>query len=219
MKKVYIITLILIFFVVTYFLVINLKKSTPISISSNNPTTTTISPTQNSTISAIPTANKTLVEPVTNFKSRITKKPFGIYITLENSPVQPENFTGYHTGIDVEYEDITDNVPIIAVANGKIVYSGFVSGYGGTIIEEIDLDGSKHNILYGHLRPDSLPTVGTTVKQGNQIAILGTGYTRETDNERKHLHFAILSNNRIDLKGYVQNQLDLQNWLNPLDFY
>jgi hypothetical protein len=36
-------------------------------------------------------------------KAGLQKKPFGIYITPENSPVQPENFTGYHTGIDVEY--------------------------------------------------------------------------------------------------------------------
>jgi len=207
--------LILIFFVVIYFLVLNLKNNLSTPIQSNMPETTI----QNSTISTTPTTNKTLIEPVANFKSRITKKPFAIYVTPENSPVQPEKFTGYHTGVDVEYEDITDEVPVIAIANGKIVYSGFVSGYGGTIIEEIDLSGDKHNILYCHLRPDNLPTVGTTVKQGDQIAVLGASYTQETDNERKHLHFAILFNDRIDLKGYVQNQSDLQNWLNPLDFY
>jgi len=29
-----------------------------------------------------------------------------IYITPQTSPVQPERFTGYHTGVDVEYNDI-----------------------------------------------------------------------------------------------------------------
>lgn len=48
-----------------------------------------------------------IVLPIAEFEKRITKKPFGIYITPQNSPVQPERFTGYHTGVDVEYEDIT----------------------------------------------------------------------------------------------------------------
>jgi len=47
-----------------------------------------------------------LVLPVNQFFARITKKPFGVYITPETSPVQPEKFTGYHTGVDVEFVDL-----------------------------------------------------------------------------------------------------------------
>ncbi len=78
---------------------------------------------------------------------------------------------------------------------------------------EIDLAGIKHTILYGHIRPSSLPSVGQVVKKGDQIGLLGTGYSTETDGERRHLHFAILSDNRIDIKGYVQNQNQLSGWV------
>src|SRR5438105_4096773 len=43
-----------------------------------------------------------LTPPIGNSLSRVTKKPFGIYITPQNSPVQPEKFKGYHTGVDFE---------------------------------------------------------------------------------------------------------------------
>ena len=39
-------------------------------------------------------------EPIGQTEERITKKPFGIKISPENSPISPERFSGYHTGID-----------------------------------------------------------------------------------------------------------------------
>ena len=57
---------------------------------------------------------------------RITKKPFGIFITTQNSPVQPERFSGYHTGVDVEYKD----------AEGRIV---------GDSVRIIDFDNPDNN--------------------------------------------------------------------------
>lgn len=184
-----------------------------------------------STLNSTPVASdntQTITEPspyglvflINDFKNRITKKPFGIYITPKTSPVQPERFTGYHTGVDIEYQDITSDVPAYAIFDGKIVFSsGNVSGYGGVFIIEIQLNGQSHNILYGHIRPGFLPKVGQTITKGDQIGLLGTGYSSETDGERRHLHFAILSDNRIDLKGYVQTQTELSGWENPLDFY
>src|SRR5579871_4518385 len=53
-----------------------------------------------------------MVEPAKDFLQRVTKKPFGIYVTPTDSPVQPERFTGYHTGADGEYGDITADVPV-----------------------------------------------------------------------------------------------------------
>src|SRR3989344_6907506 len=47
-----------------------------------------------------------LVWPVDEFEERITKKPFGIFITPQNSPIKPERFSGYHTGVDVENGDV-----------------------------------------------------------------------------------------------------------------
>lgn len=164
----------------------------------------------------------TFADPIADFNSRITKKPFGIYITPQNSPVQPERFTGYHTGTDIEYQDIASemfDVPVYAIANGVVVVAQSVSGYGGAEIIKINIDGQDRNVLYGHLRLSSLPKVGTQVKKGEQIGLLGTGYSSETDGERKHLHFAILSNDRIDLKGYVQNKSELSSWIDPVSLY
>lgn len=158
-------------------------------------------------------------EPIQNFKSRITKKPFGIYITPQSSPVQPERFTGYHTAVDVEYQDQSGDIPVYAIEDGTITYSNWVSGYGGVLIMKSQIENKSSSILYGHLKQSSLPTVGTEFKKGDQMAILGEGYSNDTDNERKHLHFGILSDDRIDLKGYVQNKSQLSGWVDPLSLF
>lgn len=160
-----------------------------------------------------------LANPIAEFKTRITKKTFGLYVTPQNSPVHPEKFTGYHTGVDVEYTNVTTDVLVYALADGTIIYSNWVSGYGGVLIIKVSINGAPHSVLYGHLRPSILPAVGAKFKKGDQMAVLGTGYSTETDGERRHLHFAVLSDARIDLKGYVQNKSDLSGWLDPLTLY
>lgn len=179
--------------------------------SASSSTTAVVSPT--------PLPQAQLAEPVKDFRARVTKKPFGINITPENSPVQPERFSGYHTGADAEYGDVTADVPVFAVADGTVTYSKWTSGYGGCFIMKIEIDGVSHSILYGHIRPSTLPNVGQQFKRGEQIAVLGTAYSTETDGERRHLHFAILSDNRVDVKGYVSNESQLSGWLDPLSFY
>ncbi len=156
-----------------------------------------------------------LVFPVDQFRQRITKKPFGIYITPQNSPVQPERFNGYHTGVDIEYEDKTADVPVFAVADGVVRLARTASGYGGVVILEIELGDTKHSVVYGHIRPSSLPQKGEIVKKGDSIGLLGTSFSTETDGERRHLHFAVLSNNSLDLLGYVQNKSELAGWIDP----
>lgn len=160
-----------------------------------------------------------LDEPIAEFKARVTKKSFGAYITPATSPVQPERFSGYHAGVDVEYQDVTADVPVIAIADGQIVYSGWVSGYGGVQIQSVTIDGTPRLALYGHIRPSSLLPVGTTVSKGQQIGLLGAGFSQETDNERRHLHFAILASTEINLRGYAPSQAGLTAWLDPLTFY
>ena len=167
-----------------------------------------------------PVAEETsLVEPVAEFKARITKKPFGIYITPETSPVQPEKFTGYHNAVDVEYEDVAGDVPVRAISEGEVVVSRTASGYGGVMVVRHTINGEKKLVLYGHLDPKSTKPVGATVTRGEQIAILGGHKSAETDGERKHLHFAILAKSTVDLRGYVQNKSELSGWHDPLTFY
>lgn len=211
MKKIiYIIVILLAIGLIAYYFFYFRKKPS---------TTVSPSPASSTTTSSTLSPRSQLAEPVKDFKARVTKKPFGIYITPQDSPIQPERFTGYHTGADAEFTDTTADVPVFAVADGKVVLSEYASGYGGVFMIEIQLDGSAHTILYGHIRPSTLPKVGQVVKRGEQLAILGTGFSSETDGERHHLHFAILSNNRLDIKGYVSTQSQLSGWLDPLKFY
>ncbi|MBU1119228.1 M23 family metallopeptidase [Patescibacteria group bacterium] len=162
---------------------------------------------------------ETLKYPVDEFDARITKKPFGIFITPSNSPVQSERFSGYHTGVDVEYDDVSEDVSVNAIADGTVVFSGWVNGYGGVTVLQHMIDGQSVQAVYGHLDPDSLLTEGTTVKEGESIGVLGEGGTSETDSERKHLHFALYSGNDLNLRGYVQSEGELEKWIDPVEAF
>lgn len=159
-----------------------------------------------------------LDNPIDEFEQRITKKTFGQYITPQNSPIQPEKFTGYHTGVDVEYEDEAGEVEVRATADGEVIYSGYVNGYGGVAIISHTINSKNYLSLYGHLAPSSLVNNGERVSKSQKIGILGEGFSSETDGERRHLHFAIIKGNDIDYRGYVQSEADLDAWVNPIDF-
>lgn len=181
-------------------------------------------PAQSSPISVSPTPSPTpqtqskLSEPISGALARVTKKPFGIYITPATSPVQPEKFTGYHTGTDFETtaEEQNTDVSVYAACTGKLVLKRFASGYGGVAVESCNLEGSPVTIIYGHLRLTSIiPGTGDIVNEGDQIAVLGTGFSSETDGERKHLHFGIHKGTAVVILGYVQNKSDLSGWQDP----
>jgi murein DD-endopeptidase MepM/ murein hydrolase activator NlpD len=173
-----------------------------------------------STLSA-PNQMPLLTEPISGGLSRVTKKPFGIYVSPGHSPVTPERFTGYHTGIDFETTPAEQNtdVPIYAACAGKLLLKEYASGYGGVAVQACVLDGQNVTIIYGHLRLSSItPNVGGYLTPGQQIAVLGTGYSSETDGERKHLHFGIHKGTAVNILGYVQKQDDLSGWLDPTQF-
>ncbi len=155
-------------------------------------------------------------EPTKNFKKRATKKLFGTYVSPGHSPISPERFTGYHTGVDSEYGDIKSDVPVHSIAKGKVVAAQYVSGYGGAIAISSVIDGAPRIVIYGHLDPGRLPEVGTQVKQDQRIGFLGVAYSSQTDGERRHLHLAILANNVLGWRGYVQSKSQLSSWLNPI---
>ncbi|MFA6296878.1 MAG: M23 family metallopeptidase [Patescibacteria group bacterium] len=158
--------------------------------------------------------------PIQNFKTNQTKKTFDQFITAENSPIQPERFSGYHAGADIEInpDQIDQDVPIYAIEDAQVVYLGYVSGYGGVIILQGNVNNQPVTFLYGHIKLSSVNlSVGDQVSNGQQIGILGDQYSTETDRERKHLHFAIHKGSNIELRGYVNNEAELQNWYNPND--
>ncbi len=160
----------------------------------------------------------TVVYPVRGFNDRLTKKPFGIYITPKNSPVQPERFSGYHAGSDAEIaaDEQDVDVPIYSIAAGTVTFVGRISGYGGVTMVRHTVGGETVTALYGHVRLASASVkVGDEIAAGESLAVLGKGYSSETDNERKHLHFALLKGTSSVVKGYVQQQSQLSPWHDP----
>ncbi|HTL39498.1 MAG TPA: M23 family metallopeptidase [Methylomirabilota bacterium] len=163
--------------------------------------------------SSIPTPK--LADPISNAESRITKKPFGIYITPQTSPVQPEKFTGFHTGTDFETtpEEANIPVPFYAICDGKILTKRTATGYGGVLVQSCTIENQAVTVVYGHVSLTSIPkNIGDPLASGEQIGNLGHS-PDETDGERKHLHLGIHKGTAINILGYVQNQSDLSGWL------
>ena len=86
----------------------------------------------------------------------------------------------YHSGIDIA---ANYGEPIWAAAGGTVIHSGWLGGYGKTII--IDHGGGL-TTLYAHNSKLTLG-VGATVKRGQTVALAGsTGYSTGP-----HLHFEV----------------------------
>lgn len=156
-----------------------------------------------------------LVAPISRVKERVTKKPFGIKITPQTSPVQPEKFAGYHTGTDFETfpEEQGKEVPILAICEGKLLLKKKAAGYGGVAVQSCAIKGESVVVVYGHLALVSIKQkVGDSLAVGEQIGILGESGP-DTDRERKHLHLGIHKGAAIDIRGYVQTRSELSKWV------
>jgi murein DD-endopeptidase MepM/ murein hydrolase activator NlpD len=158
--------------------------------------------------------------PIKNFPEGITKKPFGIFITPKNSPIQPERFSGFHTGVDVEIEpfDLSQGIPIYSIAAGRVLKSTRAAGYGGVLAIEHRVAGERVVGIYGHLDPASLVPLNHRVQDGERIGILGEANTSKTDFNRKHLHFGLYKGKGVALLGYVDDKDKLKQWIDPVDF-
>lgn len=153
-----------------------------------------------------------VVAPVAQYEKRRTFKQFGEYIE--------DRFRGYHLGDDIEYADVSEEVPVMAIADGVVRHAGRVSGYGGMIVVEHPVGGEAVSAVYGHLDLSSTTLrVGDSVTRGQQIANLGDHKSAETDGERKHLHFGLYRGAEVRLAGYARGVQDLTDWINPQDFF
>jgi len=192
-------------------------KNTPVI--SNSPAASSSPPEKQVPNNTIQNNQAALVAPIGQASGRVTKKPFGIFITPQNSPVQPEKFYGYHTGTDFETfpEEQNNDVPIYAITSGKILLKKWASGYGGVLVESGQINNGSVTIIYGHLNLGSITkNVGDTLDSGEQFSVLGKGYSQETDGERKHLHLGIHKGTGINILGYVNNKSDLGDWIDPM---
>ena len=170
---------------------------------------------------AIAQNGKQTFDPIEGALKKITKKPFGIYITAKNSPVQPEKFQGFHTGADLEINlnELNSDVPVLALCDGKFLAARNVGGYGGVLVQSCLLDGSDVTVIYGHIRlSDVTLKIGQQIKAGDFLANLGDAYSAQTDGERKHLHLGIHLGNTINILGYVQDKAQLSGWIDPAKY-
>ncbi len=91
-----------------------------------------------------------------------------------------------HSGIDIAAPRDT---PIVATADGRVVFTGWSEGYGKLLIVD---HGHNYKTLYGHLNK-IICKQGDMVKRGDIIAAVGdtgtsTGY---------HLHYEVKFNDKI----------------------
>lgn len=162
-----------------------------------------------------------LVPPLSDALLRVTKKPFGLRVTPETSPVQPDIFDGFHTGVDFEVfeHEFESVVPVMAVCSGRLLLKKWVPGYGGVAVQECVLAREHVTVIYGHLKLDSItPVPGARVAAGQVIGVLGQGQTEETDGRRKHLHLGIHKGTSFDVRGYVKDSSLLVEWIDVLNY-
>ncbi|WP_304333824.1 M23 family metallopeptidase [Conchiformibius steedae] len=97
----------------------------------------------------------------------------------------------FHSGIDIAARPRNKDIPILAAEDGKVSFVGVKGAYGNTI--EITHDGG-FTTRYAHLKDGFKEFVkeGQDVKQGQQIAIMGTT-GRSTG---VHLHYEIRHNGK-----------------------
>jgi murein DD-endopeptidase MepM/ murein hydrolase activator NlpD len=181
-----------------------------------------VSPASPAATASIPSPAPVMYHsPVTDYKNRESLKHFGEYFSAASyvgkNAIFPNHYVGYHAGTDLEIlpGEADTSVPVFAIGNGKIVFSGPVSGYGQVILEK--LDAVTYTALYGHV----VPTVksGQSVSAGTQIAILGQAFSSQTGGERKHLHLGIYRGSGNYFKGYEPTKTALDaRWIDPLAF-
>ncbi len=162
-----------------------------------------------------------LAEPIRNALSRVTKKSFGLEVNPGHSPVSPEKFSGYHTGVD--FETLTDeqavDVPIFALCSGPLLLKKWASGYGGVLVQQCRIEAREVTVIYGHLRLASIQNkIGDELTAGRELGVLGKGYSSETDGERKHLHLGIHLGTTVNIRGYVPDTAELKQWLDVRTF-
>ena len=117
----------------------------------------------------------------------VVSSPFGPRV----HPVTGEQ-ESFHTGTDYAAPDGT---PILAVADGQVVFSGPLGGYGTAIIVTHTIGGHTVGSLYGHMWDGHLYVkTGDRVAAEQHIADVGSN-GRSTG---PHLHLEIRTNNDPD---------------------
>lgn len=108
-----------------------------------------------------------------------------------------------HKGLDIA---ASGTVPIFAAADGVVIRSDFSTSYGNVVYLSHRINGQTYTTVYAHMNSRSV-SVGQTVKQGQQLGIMGnTG-----DSQGQHLHFELhigewnqAKSNAVDPAPYIK---------------
>lgn len=166
-----------------------------------------------------------IVYPISRFTERLKKNFFGSFFS-SGSPQTLDRqvcpgatiYTGYHTGDDLETFADEQNVllPVVSIADGRVLEANRVSGYGGLIVISYQLAGKDYTAYFGHVDLSTAKVkVGDTVVPGEQLADLAPACSSANDNVRKHLHFALHRGTGVDVHGYVATSNALSSWVDP----
>lgn len=159
--------------------------------------------------------------PIDRPFERANKKPFGLEITPETSPVEGDRFNGIHVGVDFEIFEGEENTPIAiyAICEGTLRLKTFANGYGGVAVQSCQLEGKDISVIYGHLHLESIEAEqGEKLAAGDFIGFLGKGHSAQTDGVRKHLHLGIRSGLTSDIRGYIKDETETIDWYNVLEY-
>lgn len=97
-----------------------------------------------------------------------------------------------HKGVDLGRDFSKTQTTIHSVKDGKIV-KNYWNDYRGwvVVIQHDDYDGKTVKTLYQHLKEKSPVKVGTKVKAGQQIGIMGASSNPKKLKIAEHLHFEL----------------------------
>lgn len=109
------------------------------------------------------------------------------YFGYRNHPIYKTRI--FHSGVDI---GAPMGTPIKAANSGKVIYSGWYSGYGKVvIIDHGNMNGKPTTTLYAHQSRIAVSN-GQTVSRGSVIGYVGsTGYSTGP-----HLHFEVRINGK-----------------------
>lgn len=99
---------------------------------------------------------------------------------------------GRHLGLDIGA--LNRGVPgdaVISATSGKVVYSGWLSGYGYVVYINSTYNGQPVQLRYAHLREQSYLEPGYSVNAGQWIGAMGNTGT----SSGVHLHFEVRMRN------------------------
>lgn len=112
--------------------------------------------------------------------------------------------TTYHSGIDLGRDIYKEETKILAVAPGRVIQS-YWNDYRGWVVI---LDHGDYKTLSQHLKYKGL-AVGTQVKTGQTVGIMGNSSDPDKLKVSVHLHFELrVENTPIDPEPYLQDVIE-----------